>query len=100
MLIVQVEDFGLQERSFLIQLYDLEAGAALGDDIHAPVGIFLGDCQYFCGAANLSELLLLASEDAEVLAAVEAFGNHFAIARLENVQWQRRARKQNQVQWK
>jgi hypothetical protein len=98
--VLQVKHLCLQKRALLVQLYHLETRAAFRDDVHAPVGIFLSDRKDFCGASDLGKLLILPSYHAKVLAAVKAFGNHFPVARLENVQWQGCSRKQNEVERK
>src|ERR1700736_575497 len=99
-LILQVHDLGLQKRPLLVQLQNLEGGPPPGDDVHAAVGIFLRDRENLRGASDLGELLLLASKHAKILAVIETFGDHFTVARLENMQRQRRAGEQNDVQRK
>ena len=79
-------------------MHDLEAPAAFSDDVHASVGIFLGDRENFRGATDLGKFLVLAPNHPEMLLAVKALGNHLPVARLENVQRQGSAREQHQIQ--
>jgi hypothetical protein len=81
-------------------LHDLKALASPGDDVHAPILILLDYVEYLRGAANLGNLAIFGAQHAKRPFALQTLSNHLFIARLENVQWQRRARKQNRIQWK
>ena len=94
--VLQIEHLSLQERPLLIDLHHLEALAAFGHDVHAPVGIFFGNGDNLCCAADLSDSFLFGPDDAKRLLPVQAFGDHLSVAWLENVQWQGCAGEQHQ----
>ena len=98
--VLQVNHLGLQKRPLLTDLHHLEALASFGHDIQAPIGIFSGNGDNLCCAADLSDSFLLGPDDAKRRLPVQTFGDHLSVARLENVQWQGRAREQDHIQRK
>ena len=77
---------------------DFEALLALCEDIHASVRISLENVDDLCGTTDIGESFFFGANDAEWSLLAQAFANHFFITRLEDVQRQRRARKQHQVE--
>src|SRR5580698_169226 len=83
-----------------MNLHDFKALATFGDDVHAPVFMFLYDVEDFRGAANLGNLAFLGAQHTERLLALQALSNHLFVTWLENVQRQGGSRKQNRIQRK
>ena len=94
------ENFGLKERTFLINLQHFEAALAFSEDVHTAVVVFFEDVDDFGGAANVDEPLVFGADDAERALLVKAFIDHLFVARLEDVQRQGRAGKQHQIERK
>ena len=63
--VLEVKHLGLQKRPLLVHLHDLKAFAPLSHDIHAAIGIFSGNGDNLCCAADLSDPLLLGPDDAK-----------------------------------
>ena len=84
----------------MIDLKDLEALLALREDIHASVRIGFENVNDLCRTTDVGESLFFGANNAEWSLLAQAFTNHFFVTRLEDVQRQRRARKQNQVERK
>jgi len=97
-LVRDVQDFASQEGSLLIDLQKFEAFASLGDDVHASIVVGFGDGQDLGRAADIGQRALLRADHAEKRFLIQALSNHFLVARLENVQRQRYARKQNDIE--
>jgi hypothetical protein len=91
------KDFAAQERPLLIELQDLEAVAAFGDDVEAAVGIFLGDADDFDGASNFGDALFMGANHAEGRMVGETFADHFFVAGLEDVQGQRSSGEEDDI---
>ena len=81
----------------MADVHDFKALAALGHDVHAAVVILLGHGDDFRGAANLRDRSLFSAHHAKGPVLFQAFPNHFFVARLENMQRQRSARKQYHI---
>src|SRR5882672_2416575 len=96
--VVDHEDFSLEERTFLIDPYDLETPAAFGNDVEAAVGIFFDDGNDFGRASDLGETLFDSAHHTEGTMLREALTDHFFIARLEDVQWQGSAGEQDDIE--
>jgi hypothetical protein len=97
-LVVDQENFGLEERTFLIYAEEFETPTAFGDEVEATVGIFFDDGHDFGGASHLGEALLDGAYDAESLVPGEALADHLFVTWLENVQGQGRAGEQDNVE--
>jgi hypothetical protein len=98
--IVDHENFGLEERALLVDADEFEALAAFGDEVEASVGILFDDGDDFGGAADLGEFLLDGANYAEGALLGEAFGDHFFIARFEDVQRQGGAGEEDDIERK
>ena len=96
--VVDHENFGLEERTILVDADEFEALAAFGDEVEAAVGIFFDDRDDFGGAAYLGEARVEGAHHAEGKLPGEAFPNHFFIARFENVQRQGSAGEQDDIE--
>ena len=83
--VAQIEHFSLQERSLLAYLHHLETFTAFGHDVHAPVGIFLGNGDNLCCAADFRDAFLFGPDHAKRLFPVQTFGDHFLVTWLKNV---------------
>ena len=70
------------------------------EDIHAPIVILLGDRHDLGGAADPGNSLGGLSHHAERFFLLQAFRDHLPIARFENVQRERYARQQDQIERK
>jgi hypothetical protein len=82
----------------LIHANEFKTLAAYGDEVEAPIGIFFDDRHNFGGASHLDEAPLKGTYDAESLVPGEAFADHLFVAGLENVQRQRCAGEQDNVE--
>ena len=91
-LIVDDENFGLQERAFLIDGQEFKTLAAFGDEIESAVRIFFYDGDDFGGASYLGEPLFHGAHNAELSVLSHAFADHLLVTRFENVQRQGSAR--------
>ena len=89
--------FRLQEAAAVLtaidELLDLEAIDALSEDIAAAIGVAAQHTHHLRGAADNSEAIALRTHDAEGCVAGDAFGDHLAITRLEDVERQRHSGK-------
>jgi hypothetical protein len=97
-LVVDQEDFGLQERTFLVDAHEFEALAAFGKDVEAAVGIFLCDRDDFGRASDFGQTLFEEAHYAEGAMPGEAVGDHFLVAWLEDVQGQGSAGEQDDIE--
>jgi hypothetical protein len=95
---VNQHNFGLEERALLIQADEFETIAAFGDEVEASVGILFDHGHDFSGASHLGEAFLESAHHPEGFVLREAFGNHFFVTRLEDVQGQRDAGKQDNIE--
>src|SRR5271157_4599120 len=84
-LIVDDQNFGLQERALLIYGQEFKTLAAFDDEIEPSVRIFLHYSDNFRGASYLSETLLHGAHNAELPVLSPAFRDHFLVTRFENV---------------
>ncbi len=86
-----------QKGTLLIEFEHFEALAALGDQVHAPVGILLRDRNDLGGTPNFGNALFQGADHAERRIICQTLANHLFVSWLENVQGQGSARKQNDV---
>jgi len=70
----------------------------LSDDVHAAVIVALSDRQDFCGAAYVGQTAFLRANDPKELFLLDALADHFLVARFENMQRQRCAGEQHEIQ--
>ena len=80
-------------------MQNLKRLTAFADNVEPPIRILLGDGDDFRCASDLGDALFRRQHYAESSVMVEALPDHFFVTRLENVQRQRRARKQYDVEW-
>ena|SRR5580704_10978790 len=90
-------DGALEQRILGEEFEDAEGGAADGDDVHASVFELLNDFEDFRGTANADDTVLHGEEHAKGRLGIEAFADHAAIARFENVQGKLFAGEKNDV---
>jgi len=88
-----------QERALLIDFEKLKALTAFSYDIHAASVVLLRHRKNFRGAPDVGEVCLLGANYAELLFLLQALSDHFPVARLEDVQGQRSAGKQDDLEW-
>src|SRR5580692_3585938 len=91
-------DGALEQRILGEKLQNAEGVAADGDDVHAAVFKLLDDFEDLRGTANADDTVLHGEEHAKGRLGIEAFANHTAVARLENVQGKLFAGEKNDVQ--
>ena len=92
------KNFALQECTILIHGDDFETVAALGDQVEASIGILFHDGDDFGGASHFGETLIESTNHSKNPILRQTFGDHFFIARLENVQRQWSAGKQDDIE--
>jgi hypothetical protein len=94
----EVEHLALKKGAIAIDLYYLESVPAFGEDVEASIVVSSDDFDDFCRAAHVGNSLGMSANDAERAMCVEALANHLLVARFEDVQRERRARKKNDVE--
>lgn len=90
----------LQENALAIYFENLEPLAALANQVHATVRILFRYGDDFGSAADLRNAFVQGSYYSEGRFRGQTFPDHFLVARLEDMQWQRRTRKQDELQGK
>lgn len=95
--VLHERNFGAEKCSLLIHLKDLEPIDPSRKNIHSAVLVLFCDGENFSGATNASHTVARSSHNAKGPFLLEAFGNHFLITRLKNVQRKRRSGEQNQI---
>ena len=90
--------FGAQERTLLVEFEHFKPMAAFGDQIETSVFVFPGDADDLGCASDLGDAMVNGSNHAEDRTVGAAFADHLFVARLENVQRQRRAGKQHEIE--
>src|SRR6266404_6314893 len=98
--IIEVVNAAFEERVYREEFDDTEGSAADREDVHAAVVVTFNDFQNFGGAAGAGNSVREGEKHAEFGLVVEAIADHFAVARLENVQRKVSAGKKNDVQRK
>jgi hypothetical protein len=98
--IIEVKYLATQKNLLLVDFENLEAFPALGDDIHASIGMFLSHRDYLSCAPYVGQITLRIAHDPEPLFLFKAFGNHFFITGLKDVERKRRTGKEHQVKGK
>src|SRR5690242_807091 len=99
-LVFKIFHLGLQKRPFLVERPDFEPLLAFGGYVETAIVILLDDRNDACRTANGGERVFLGPDHPERTVLRQALADHFLIARLKNVQWQRRTRKDNDFQRK
>jgi len=98
LLIRHQQNFGAKKRSFLVQFYYFKTVAALSNQIHAAVGIFLRDRDGLRRASDIGNPFLERAHHAKWRVVGQTLADHLLVAWLEDVQGQRCARKQNNIE--
>ena len=96
--VIDQENFGLEERTFLIDTHEFEAFAALGDEVEAAVGILFYDGDDFSGASHFGQTLLDNAHHTEGAMLGQTLADHFLVAWFEDVQGQRSAGEQDDIE--
>src|SRR5215469_13137602 len=95
-----IKHFALQKRAFLVDDHEFKSFTALRNDIHTTIFVGFCDGQNLCRTADIGKILFLRANHAEQLLLVKALVDHLLVARLEDVQRQRRAGKEDQIEGK
>ena len=99
--VIEELDLAAQKRPFIVETLDFETPSAGGLDVEPAVLVAFHHSVDHRAAAEIGDALRSTGQhDAEFGLAGDRFTDHFAVARLENVEWQRRARKEHGLQWK
>src|SRR5580693_1651998 len=93
-------NFRLQKRTLLIHSQEFETPPAFGDEVEAPIGVLFYDGDDFGHASHFRQNLLDRADDAKLSILRPAFANHLFVARLKNVQLERSAGEQYDIQRK
>jgi len=96
--VVDEENIGLQEGTFLIQANDFEALATFGHKVEAAIRVFFYDGDDFRSAADVGKAMLKGANYAERTALGETFADHLFVARLEDVQGQGSTGKEDDIE--
>ena len=98
MFVLEELDLAAKEGAIVVDLDYVEAAASHSKDVHAAIGISTEHVDDLCGAASRGDLLSITAEDAEGAFLAETFSDHLSIARLENVERERRLREEDEIQ--
>ena len=85
---------------FLKHLEEPENGAPFGNDVHSAVGIVFDLADDFSGATDLRGGLALGEDHAEFEILLQTTGDHQFVAGLEDMQRERHAREENEIERK
>src|SRR5215469_16363621 len=96
----QVFYAAFQEGVFVEKFHNAEAVAADRENIQAPVVVAFRDFQDFGAGADPYATIRESQQHAEGALGVKAFADHATVTRLEDVQGERFARKENDVERK
>src|SRR5262249_33982153 len=99
-LIIKENDFALKIGALLVQVDNLKPLLAFRVNVQAAVIILFQDFQDDGSATHFCQRILAGFDHAKGLLMLQALGDHLLIARLEDVQRQRRAGEQHHVQRK
>src|SRR5215469_13190106 len=83
---------------FVQQLHDSENGAPFGKNVHSAIGIILNFSRDLSGAADCGSGTLVRENDPEFEPLFQAAADHVLVARLENMQGERHARQENDIE--
>jgi hypothetical protein len=98
--VFQIVDAACEKRLSLKEVQHAERSASDGDDVHATVVVAFYHVKDFRGAAHVSEAIGKRKEQAEFRLFLDTSLHHLPIARLENMQGEFRAGKEDDVQGK
>ncbi len=96
--VLHQRNFGAEKCALFIHLEDFEAIDATSKNIHAAVVILFCDGKNFGGAADAGDAFVGGANDAKGFFLLQAFGDHFFIARLEDVERERGSGEQDQIE--
>lgn len=94
------QDLSPQKGAVLVDLQELKSLAALCNDIHSAVFIGLGHGDDLRRATDVRQVLLLGADYAEQCFLFQTLADHLLVPRFEDVQRQRGAREQDNIQRK
>src|SRR5262249_6818964 len=97
-LILKEGDFASQEGTFLIQLLDLKPLTAFGNNIESSIVVLSADVEDGRRASHLSQRILPRSNHPKGFLLLNALAYQLLVARLEDVQRERSAGEQYQVE--
>jgi hypothetical protein len=96
--VVNQNDLSAQKRTLFIHSQQFKSPAAFSNEIEAAIFILFYHRDDFSRASHFSEALFNGAYHAKRLVLRQAFANHLFVARLENVQRQGSAGKQNDIE--
>src|SRR6266481_3258500 len=98
--VLEVIHVAFQKRIFREKFHHTEGGAADRKNVHAAIFVAFYDVEDFGGAADARDSLGKGKKHAELGLFFQTVLYHFAVTRLENMQRQLRAGKEDDVQRK
>jgi len=98
--VIDHQNFRPKKRALLVHAQDFETLASLGNDVELTVRIFFDNADDFGGAPYFGEILFHGPHHSEAALLGEAFADHFFVTWFEDVQGQRNAGKQDDVEGK